>query len=265
MPDVAEIERATPPGGAEPGPATQGTPTWDVRPAPGVGDEIAGRIATVRERIASAADRAGRDPGQVRIVAVTKTVPLERIAAALAAGITDVGENRVQEAQHKRAGVGPGPRWHLVGHLQTNKAALAARLFDTVHSLDSARIASVLARHRDPERPPITGLVEVDFTGIATRSGLAPERVAEEMAGVADARGLSLAGLMTIAPPGDPEVARDCFRRLRELRDRLQDILGVALPELSMGMSDDFEPAIEEGATMVRLGRVIFGERPPAP
>ena len=225
---------------------------------------IAGRLEAVRRRIARAAEGAGRDPAAVRLIAVTKTVAPARIAEAVAAGVTEVGENRVQEARLKHAGVPPRVSWHLIGHLQSNKAALAAQLFDTVQSLDSPRVGVALARHRDPGRGPIQGLVEVDFTGIPGRTGVPPDGAAELLRGLAGQPGLSLAGLMTIAPLGDSATARDCFRRLRELRDRLQVELGVELPELSMGMSDDFEIAVAEGATMVRLGRVIFGERPAA-
>ena len=224
-------------------------------------DGIAERLASVRRRIAAAAELAGRDPASVRLIAVTKTVPPERIAEAVAAGVTEIGENRCQEARLKHASVPPGLRWHLVGHLQSNKAALAAQLFDTVHSLDSERLALALGSHRDPARAPISALVEVDFTGIAARSGVPPADVAPLLRAVAGQPGLRLAGLMTIAPFGDPVAARVCFRRLRELRDRLQAQLGLELPELSMGMSDDFEAAIAEGATMVRLGRVLFGAR----
>lgn len=222
---------------------------------------IAERLAAVRRRIAGAAELAGRDPASVRLIAITKTVPPERIAEAVAAGVTEIGENRVQEARLKHAGVPPGLRWHLVGHLQTNKAALAAQLFDTVHSLDSERLALALGSHRDPARDPISALAEVDFTGIAARSGVPPADVAPLLRAVAGQPGLRLAGLMTIAPFGDPVAARQCFRSLRELRDRLQSELGLELPELSMGMSDDFEAAVAEGATMVRVGRVLFGER----
>ena len=223
--------------------------------------EITERLASVRLRIAAAAERAGRDPASVRLIAVTKTVPPARIAEAVAAGVTEIGENRVQEARLKQASVPPGLRWHLVGHLQSNKAALAAQLFDTVHSLDSERLAIALGRHRDAGRGPIQGLVEVDFTGIGARSGVPSEEAVPLLRAVARQPGLSVAGLMTIAPFGDPVAACDCFRRLRELRDRLQVELRLELPELSMGMSDDFESAVAEGATMVRLGRVLFGER----
>ncbi len=223
--------------------------------------EIAERLGSARRRMARAAERAGRDPASLRLVAITKTVPPQRIAEAVAAGVTEIGENRVQEARLKHSSVPPGLRWHLVGHLQSNKAAIAAELFDTIHSLDSERVGAALADHRDPGRGPIRGLVEVDFTGIAARTGVSPDGAEALVQALAGRPGLEVVGFMTIAPAGSPEAARDCFRRLRELRDRAQQGLGRALPELSMGMSDDFEPAIEEGATMVRLGRLIFGER----
>lgn len=226
---------------------------------------IAERLDAVRGRIAAAAIRAARDPASIRLVAITKTVPPPRIAEAVAAGVTEIGENRVQEARLKHAGVPPGVRWHLVGHLQSNKVALAARLFDTVHSLDGERVGEALDRRREPGREAIEGLVEVDYTGIAGRTGVAPEGAASLLRALAGRTRLRPAGLMTIAPFGDPEAARTAFRSLRLLRDRLEVEVGIPLPELSMGMSDDFELAISEGATMVRLGRVIFGERPAPP
>jgi len=234
----------------------------EVRSTPAAGG-VAERLASARQRIIRAAERAGRDPASVRVIAATKTVPPERIAEVVAAGVTDIGENRVQEARSKQASVPAGLRWHLIGHLQGNKAPLAAQLFDTVHSLDSERIGAALSAHREPGRHPITSLIEVDFTGIEARTGVSPESAADLLGALAAYAGLEVAGLMTIAPAGNPEAARDCFRRLRELRDRLQERLGRGLPELSMGMSDDFEAAVEEGATMVRLGRVLFGAREP--
>jgi pyridoxal phosphate enzyme (YggS family) len=227
-----------------------------------VSSSIAERLEAVRRRIAAAAARAERGPQAVRLVAVTKTVDPKRIAEALSAGVTEIGENRVQEARAKHAGVPPGARWHLVGHLQTNKAALAAQLFDTLHSLDGESVGKVLDRRRPPGRDPLEALVEVDFTAIPGRTGIAPEGALPLMRALGSSSHLRLAGLMTVAPFGDPEAARAAFRRLRGLRDRLEAEVGIPLPELSMGMSDDFELAIEEGATIVRLGRVIFGERP---
>lgn len=225
---------------------------------------IAERLEAIRGRILRAAERGGRDAASLRLVAVTKTVPVERIVEAVAAGISDLGENRVQEAQQKRGLLPPGLRWHLIGHLQSNKAALAAQLFDSVQSVDSERIAALLSRHRAGAEDPLEVLVEVDLTGLAARTGIRPEGAEATVRAAASLPGLRLAGLMTIAPFGDLEAARTCFRSLRELRDRLGSRLELELPELSMGMTDDFEVAVEEGATMVRVGRALFGERPPA-
>jgi pyridoxal phosphate enzyme (YggS family) len=230
-----------------------------------VTSSIAERLEVVRARIAAAAARAGRDPTSIRLVAVTKTVEPRRIAEAVSAGVTEIGENRVQEARLKHAGVPPGVRWHLVGHLQTNKAALAARLFDTIHSVDGEKLAAALERRREPGQGALEVLVEVDFTGIAERTGMSAAGVAPLLRALGGYAQLRPRGLMTIAPFGDPEAARTSFRRLHELRDRLEEEVGIPLPELSMGMSDDFEIAISEGATMVRLGRVIFGAGGPSP
>ena len=224
---------------------------------------VAERLEAVRGRIARAAERAGRDAASVRLIAVTKTVSVERITEAVAAGITEVGENRVQEAQRKHGQLPTGLRWHLVGHLQRNKAAVASQLFDTVQSVDSERIAALLARHRAGRDGPLEVLVEVELTGLPTRTGIPPESIEATVRAAASLPGLRLAGLMTIAPFGDPEAARGCFRRLRELRDGLRSRLHLDLDDLSMGMSDDFEVAVEEGATTVRIGRALFGERPP--
>jgi pyridoxal phosphate enzyme (YggS family) len=234
-----------------------------VTDAPAVPDTgIGGRLDRVHRQITGAALRAGRDPASVRLIAVTKTVPAAEICEAAAAGVTDIGENRVQEARAKYAAIPFGVRWHLLGHLQANKANLAATFFDSVQTLDSEPIGAALSRRRDPALPPLSLLAEVDFTGIPGRTGLPPEQAEAVVAAVAPLPGIRLEGLMTVAPYGAPAAARDCFRRLRELRDRLQERLGIALPELSMGMTDDFEIAIAEGATMVRIGRALFGERP---
>jgi PLP dependent protein len=222
------------------------------------------RLAAVRARIDAAAGRAGRDPATVRLIAVTKTVQLARAAEIVALGVRDLGENRVQEAVGKAAGLPPDVRWHLIGHLQTNKAARAAGLFDVVQSVDSERVAEALATRRPEELAPLEVLIEMELTGIAGHTGLAPERLAEVATAVAVMPRLRLSGLMTMAPlVDDPQAARPTFARLRTLRDDLQQRLGQGLPELSMGMSNDFEVAVEEGATMVRVGTGLFGERPP--
>lgn len=231
-------------------------------------DDLAARLAAVRSRVDTAARRSGRDGGAVTILAVTKGHPATAVEAAAAAGLLDIGESRVQEARAKRVAVGdaglprsPGLRWHLVGHLQQNKAKVAATVFDCVHSIDSVRIGAALAGHRDGAEP-LRAFLEVELTGLPGRTGATPAEADELVAALQEHRQLLLVGLMTIAPPGDGDGARTCFAGLRELRDALHSRHGVALRELSMGMSDDFEVAVAEGATIVRLGRVLFGEPP---
>jgi pyridoxal phosphate enzyme (YggS family) len=213
-------------------------------------------------RITGAARRAGRDPAAVCLVAVTKGVDVDRIAEVIAAGVNDIGENRVQEAEQKFEHLPRGVTRHLIGHLQTNKARRAAELFDIVHSIDSDRVVATLAQHRPATAAALSLLIEVDLTGIPGRSGVPDDEVdglARTIAGIA---GVELVGLMTIAPPGEsPEASRPYFTRLSAIRDRVQQSSGMELRELSMGMSDDFEVAIEEGATIVRIGRAIFGDR----
>ena len=224
---------------------------------------LASRLESVRARLRHAAERAGRDPATVRVVAVTKGHGAAAIIATLNAGIDDIAENRVQEAEAKRAEVGDRvATWHMVGHLQRNKARAAAAIFDVVHSIDSAQLATALDRHHGGGAPRLRVLVEVDLTAIRGRSGVPAGAASALLASLAGLAALETVGLMTIAPPGSPDAARDCFARLRGLRDRLRDDQGLPLPELSMGMSDDFEIAIAEGSTMVRLGRVLFGDRP---
>jgi PLP dependent protein len=218
-------------------------------------------LERVRQRIGDAAHRAGRDPTVVRLVAVTKGVDVDRIAGVIAAGVADIGENRVQEAAQKFDQLPRDVTRHLIGHLQTNKARLAAELFDIVHSVDSERVATALAQHRPANAASLAVLIEVELTGIPGRSGVRDEEVEPLAQTIAGISGFELVGLMTIAPPGEsPEASRLYFTRLREIRDRIQQSSGIELRELSMGMSDDFEVAIEEGATMVRIGRALFVE-----
>jgi pyridoxal phosphate enzyme (YggS family) len=220
-------------------------------------------VARVRARIAAAAVRVGRQPEDVGLVAVTKGVALARIREAVAAGVTDVGESRVQEAAPKVAALREAVRWHLVGHLQRNKAPLAAGLFNVIHSLDSVRLAEALSRHA-PQRVDV--LVQVNVAREPQKYGILPEALAGLLRGAASLPMVRVVGLMTIPPlHPDPEHARSVFRRLRTLRDEVAKVLGTALPHLSMGMSDDFEVAVEEGATLVRVGRAIFGQLPPSP
>ncbi len=218
--------------------------------------DIERNIEELKRRIARAAERAGRSPDEVTIVAVSKGVGFPAIKAALGAGITNIGENRVQEAKVKieeLSSRGLRLTWHMVGHLQTNKAKTAAELFDIIHSIDSIRLAQLLS-HRAKNALPI--LLQVNVAGEASKSGFSPVEVLRAVEAIARLPNIIVKGLMTIAPPtDDPEEVRPIFRRLRELRDSL------GLEHLSMGMTDDFEVAVEEGATMVRIGRAIFGER----
>ncbi|MFZ1122497.1 MAG: YggS family pyridoxal phosphate-dependent enzyme, partial [Candidatus Binataceae bacterium] len=204
-----------------------------------------------------------RNPAAVRLVLASKTPPPEAIRAAYAAGAREFGENYVQEAAAKQDALADledleDVRWHLIGHLQTNKARDAVNRFALIHSLDSARLASALGRARPAPRVPV--LIEVNAAGEASKSGVAPAEV-ERLIEAARAT-VEILGLMTIPPPAtDPERSRSHFAALRAMRDRLAAATGLALSELSMGMTDDFEVAIEEGATIVRVGRAIFGER----
>ena len=222
---------------------------------------IAERVAHVRQRVERAAERAGRSPADVTIVAVSKSFPPQAIEEAVAAGIAHVGENRVQEAAAKIPGLRRLPvTWHLVGHLQTNKAKTALELFDIIHSVDSLHLAQLLSHRAQTgvAQRPLPILLDVNVTGEATKFGFPPGEIDAAAQAVARLPHLDLRGLMTVAPlVSDPETVRPIFRHLRRLRDAL------GLPELSMGMTDDFEVAIEEGATLVRIGRAIFSERMP--
>ncbi len=220
---------------------------------------IAERLAVVRERIEAACCRAGRSPDEVTLVGITKSFPPDAVAEAVAAGLEDAGENRVQEAAAKieaLAGRGVRPRWHLVGHLQTNKAKTALDLFAIIQSVDSLRLAQELNRRASR---PVAVLLEVNVAQEASKFGFTPGELPTALSAISSLPHLDVRGLMTVAPvAGDAEAVRPIFRRLHELRD------AAGLRELSMGMTDDFEAAIEEGATMVRVGRAIFGPRPEA-
>lgn len=245
-------------------------------------DAIARNVVHLQERIAVACRRAGRRPEEVRLVAVSKTVPPERIREAYEAGLRHFGENRVQEAQAKRPALADlDVTWHLIGHLQTNKARTGRELFHWIHSVDSLRLAEKLDRAAEPDpgsdqragrgvgpaedsrRLPV--LIEVNLGGEASKSGV-PESAALELAcGMSDLETVELRGLMLVPPYSeDPEEARPYFSRLRELRKVIDSarLPNVRMDELSMGMSHDFEVAVEEGATLVRVGASIFGARP---
>ncbi len=211
-----------------------------------------------------AAGRAGRDPEEIKLVAVSKTIESARIQEAIEAGVTILGENYVQEAREKIEKIGHGVQWHMIGHLQKNKAKHTVTLFDYIHSLDGISLAREIDRRAAQKGIRVRALVEVNLSGETSKFGIAFEAVMDLVRHVALLKHISIEGLMTMPPYFDePEKARPYFMRLRELRDRIREegIEGVRMDELSMGMSGDFEVAIEEGATMVRVGTAIFGER----
>jgi len=229
-------------------------------------ESLAARLAGIRARISAAAERCGRKPEEVTLIAISKTHPAAAIKRLIELGGTDVGENRVQEADAKIAEIGRDRvRWHLVGHLQANKARRAVNLFDVIHSLDSAELAQRLDRICVEERrDSLSVLIQVDLGHEETKSGVDESELTHLVESLGPLNRLSLAGLMTLPPFFDnPEQSRPFFRRLRELRDELarQGAFGDRTGQLSMGMTHDFEVAIEEGATMVRIGTAIFGER----
>ncbi|HLI80784.1 MAG TPA: YggS family pyridoxal phosphate-dependent enzyme [Candidatus Binataceae bacterium] len=205
---------------------------------------IAENLAAVEARISAACVRAGRKRSEVTLVAVSKTFPAERVTEAIAAGVTHIGENRVQEARDKKPLVHGSARWHLIGHLQSNKAKDAVRIFDVIETVDSVELAQKVAA--------CDVLLQVNIGDEPQKSGIAPADVESVVKQIHSIGGIRLVGLMAIPPIGD---SRPYFRRLRQLRDQ------VGLQHLSMGMSEDFEAAIEEGSTMVRIGRAIFGPR----
>lgn len=227
---------------------------------------LAENIASVRSRIEQACRRAGRDPAELKLVAVTKTHSAEVVRAAVGAGMTVFGENRVQEAEAKIADVGRDrAEWHLIGHLQKNKVRKAVQLFDVIESLDSIELAKRLERICiEDGRSELPVLVEVDLAGEATKSGIVESELPDLVRMLRHCVALRFDGLMVLPPYfDDPESTRPYFQRLRTIRDELaaEDAFAGRAGELSMGMSHDFEVAIEEGATIVRVGTAIFGER----
>ncbi len=231
--------------------------------ATGAAGPAARNLAAVRGRIEAAAAGAGRDPASVTLVGVSKTVPPARILEAIEAGLGDLGENRVQEAREKAPLLPDRVRWHLVGHLQSNKAVHAARLFDVVHSVDSVDILRRLDQAAEREGRRIEALVQVDLAGEATKFGVPESGLDAVLEAAAGCRQVAVRGLMILPPyDPDPQKSRPHFRRLRDLLEAARGRHpGLDLEQLSMGMSEDFEVAIEEGATMVRVGRALFGER----
>jgi pyridoxal phosphate enzyme (YggS family) len=233
---------------------------------PSAAQSLSERFANVRGRVETAARKAGRASEDIILIAISKTHPTETLKAGLDLGISDFGENRVQEAEGKIFGLGrKAARWHLVGHLQTNKARRAVDLFDIIHSLDSVSLAQRLDRLcTEADRAELQVLIQVDLAGEETKSGVAERELPKLLETLAGLQRVRLIGLMTLPPFfEDPESARPYFKTLRTLRDDLQTQghFGAGPGELSMGMSHDFEIAIEEGATMLRVGTAIFGER----
>jgi pyridoxal phosphate enzyme (YggS family) len=218
--------------------------------------DIERNLRELERRIDRAAERAGRSPADITIVAVTKGVAVEAIEAAIKAGIRHIGENRVQEARAKIERLSTlelQPMWHMVGHLQTNKVKTAVQIFDIIHSINSLRLAEAVSQRAQAIIPV---LLQVNVSGEGTRSGFSVAELPQAAEEIAHLPRLEVKGLMTIAPMvADTEEVRPIFQRLRQLRDEL------GLEHLSMGMTDDFEVAVEEGATMVRIGRAIFGQR----
>lgn len=228
-------------------------------------EEIARRLAVIQERMAAACARSGRDPSQVVLVGASKSQSAAKILAAWRAGLRVVGENRVQEAVAKSQELPPTVEWHLIGHLQTNKVKPALELFSAIHSLDRPKLAVALSRQATARGRTIPCFLEINLGLEETKHGFSPEGLPDQVRPLADLPGLTILGLMAIPPLGPhAEASRPWFRRLRRLRDELAE-----RPEwrnfpglLSMGMSQDFEVAIEEGATHVRVGTALFGERP---
>jgi pyridoxal phosphate enzyme (YggS family) len=233
------------------------------------GSEMEERVLSVRKRIEAAARRAGRDPAEITLVAVSKTQPPEAVVAACHAGLHLFGENRVEEAGPKAEAVArllapaAAPTWHMVGHVQSRKAADVLPWAAMVHSVDSVKLAERLSRSCVEAGSQLAVLLEVNVSGETSKYGLAPEELPGAVEAIAPLPGLRLEGLMTMAPiAADPELVRPVFTRLRALKeDMAQRYPGLIGRHLSMGMTDDFEVAIEEGATLVRVGRAIFGER----
>ncbi|HJW92589.1 MAG TPA: YggS family pyridoxal phosphate-dependent enzyme [Thermoanaerobaculia bacterium] len=220
---------------------------------------IRDNVAEVEARIASACERAGRSREEVTLVAVSKTFPASFVDEAIEAGITEAGENRVQEAREKKPLVRGVARWHLIGHLQTNKSKDAVKLFDVIQTVDSLDLAEKLARAADAQGKRLEIMLQINIGGEPQKSGIARGEVASIAKQAAALDSLHVIGLMAIPPVGTPEESRPYFRELRSMRDAL------GLRHLSMGMSEDFETAIEEGSTIVRVGRAIFGSRPARP
>ncbi len=226
--------------------------------------DVEDNINSVKQRIKSTCQKIGREANEVILVAVAKTIPVEIIKNVVEHGIDHIGENRVQEAEKKYEQLGKIATWHLVGHLQTNKVKKALQIFDFIHSVDSYHLAQEISKHAEQLERPVNCLVEVNTSGEASKFGMTPVATLELVKKISFLPAIHIMGLMTIgAFLPDPEQIRPCFKLLRELKDEIQlmDLENVAMKYLSMGMTNDFEVAIEEGATIVRIGTAIFGER----
>ncbi len=224
--------------------------------------DIAENIAAIRKRIAGACDRAGRDPDSVRLMGVSKAHPAKQVREAIDAGLKLLGENKVQEAKLKIPECPGGAKWHFIGHLQTNKVKDAVRFFDMLQCVDSLHLAEEINKRAEQAARTLPVLLEVNVAGEASKFGYQPDQMLQELEALNDLPRLEIHGLMAIPPyVSNPEAARPYFRRLAELKRRCEDSFGTPLPELSMGMSGDFELAIEEGSTLVRVGTTIFGPR----
>jgi len=225
-------------------------------------EQIAANLAEVERRVADACGRAGRNREDVTLIAVSKTFGPDAITSAIEVGVTDLGENRVQELREKFPSLRREARWHMIGHLQSNKARDATRLFSVIHSVDRESLADKLAQAARELNRALEVLVQVNIGEEPQKSGVTIDQLEALVRHVGDLEPLRLVGLMTIPPIADDDATRRSFRRMRHLRDDLRDRMKLDnLVELSMGMTDDFEIAIEEGATMIRVGRAIFGER----
>jgi len=225
--------------------------------------DIAENLLRVRQQVDETAANCDRDPAEIRILAVSKTMPSNRILEAYACGQRMFGENRVQEVREKIPGIEPSDIiWHFIGHLQSNKSRIAVELFDVIQSVDSAKLAKRLNRHCEELGKALEIFIQVNISGESRKSGIGPEQVPELVRVIEQLPNLHLSGLMTIPPFfEDPEKVRPYFRRMKELQDELNQDREQPLWELSMGMSGDFRVAVEEGATIIRLGTVIFGPR----
>jgi hypothetical protein len=230
------------------------------------GMDLESNLNSIRQGIAGACARAGRDPGSVTLLAVTKDRPPEVVDEAARLGLTLFGENKVQEAKAKIPLCSSRLRWHMIGHLQTNKCRDAVELFEMIQSVDSLNVARDLDKRADQAGRRMSVLLEVNVAGEASKFGYRPEQLLSDLPQLKNLARLDLQGLMTVPPwTRDAERVRPVFRRLQELKGRCEEILGISLPQLSMGMSADFQVAVEEGSTIVRIGTGLFGLRQKLP